>query len=113
MAEHTGPNQFEVLDLTIHVRGTIAYFFRKLEEAVTRLKSFFFRVNHDYVRFNYLGEWHSHPRMSSAWPSSTDLSQLAWLDSELASEGLPGLMAIAADDGVFAFVMPRPRSRTS
>lgn len=61
MAEHTGPNQFEVLDLTIHGQGTIAYFFRKVEEAVTRLKSFFLRVNHDYVRFNYLGEWHSHP----------------------------------------------------
>jgi [CysO sulfur-carrier protein]-S-L-cysteine hydrolase len=61
MAEHTGPNQFEVLDLTIHGRGTIAYFFRKVEEAVTRLKSFFLRVNHDYIRFNYLGEWHSHP----------------------------------------------------
>ena len=61
MAEHTGPNQFEVLDLTIHGRGTIASFLRKVEEAVTRLKSFFARVNHDYVRFNYLGEWQSHP----------------------------------------------------
>jgi len=61
MAEHTGPNQFEVLDITIHGRGTIAYFLRRVEEAVTRLKSFFVRANHDYVKFNYLGEWHSHP----------------------------------------------------
>ena len=61
MAEHTGLNQFEVLDLTVHSRGTIAYFLRKVEEVVARLKSFFVRVNHDYVRFNYLGEWHSHP----------------------------------------------------
>lgn len=61
MAEHTGPNQFAVLDLTIHGRGTIAYFARKMEEAVPRLRSFFTRVEHDYVRFNYLGEWHSHP----------------------------------------------------
>ena len=61
MAAHTGPNQFEVLDVTIHGLGTIAYFLRKAEEAVTRLKSFFLRVNHNYARFNYLGEWHSHP----------------------------------------------------
>jgi integrative and conjugative element protein (TIGR02256 family) len=61
MAEHTGPNQFEVLDITIHGRGTIAYFLRRVEEAVTRLKSFFVRANHDYAKFNYLGEWHSHP----------------------------------------------------
>src|SRR5882724_2846653 len=61
MAEHTGPNEFEVLDLTIPGRGTIACFFRKVEEAVTRLKSFFLQVSHDYVRFNSLGEWHSHP----------------------------------------------------
>lgn len=61
MAEHTGPNQFEVLDITIHGWGTIAYFLRRVEEAVTRLKSFFVRANHDYVKFNYLGEWHSHP----------------------------------------------------
>src|SRR5216684_7431718 len=75
MAEHTGPNQFEVLDLTIHGRGTIAYFFRKVEEAVTRLKSFFVRVNHDYVRFNYLGEWHSHPSFELE-PSGKDDSSI-------------------------------------
>jgi [CysO sulfur-carrier protein]-S-L-cysteine hydrolase len=61
MAEHTGPNEFEVVDLTVHSRGTFAYFLRKAEEVVTRLKSFFEHVNHDYERFNYAGEWHSHP----------------------------------------------------
>ncbi len=32
-------------------------------------------------------------------PSSTDIVQLLWLGQELESEGLPGLMAIAALDG--------------
>jgi hypothetical protein len=64
-------------------------------------------------QLSYGGEWHSHPRKSSPLPSAIDLAQIAWLGGELEHEGLPGLMAIAADDGVFAFVMPRPRSRTS
>jgi ThiF family/Prokaryotic homologs of the JAB domain len=58
-------------------------------------------------QLRYVGEWHSHPRLSSAWPSATDLSQLAWLGSELASEGLPGLMAIAADDGTYSIILSR------
>jgi hypothetical protein len=64
-------------------------------------------------QLSYVGEWHSHPRKSSPLPSAIDLAQIAWLGGELEHEGLPGLMAIAADDGVFAFVMPSPRSRTS
>jgi [CysO sulfur-carrier protein]-S-L-cysteine hydrolase len=61
MAEHMGPNQFEVKDLTVHRRGTIASFVRRIEEAVGRLRMFFERSNHDHTRFNYIGEWHSHP----------------------------------------------------
>lgn len=64
-------------------------------------------------QLSYVGEWHSHPRKSSPLPSVIDLAQIVWLRGELEHEGLPGLMAIAADDGVFAFVMPRPRSRAS
>ena len=47
----------------------------------------------------YVGEWHSHPGESSAMPSPTDLAQLAWLRQSLETEGLPGLMAIVAEDG--------------
>lgn len=74
MAEHTGANQFEVLDLTIHGRGGIASFFRKVEDAVAHLRSFFVRAKHDYVRFNYLGEWHSHPSFALEPSGKDDLS---------------------------------------
>ncbi len=50
----------------------------------------------------YVGEWHSHPRYANAGPSDTDLAQLAYLGGELAADGLPGLMAIAADRGDFS-----------
>ena len=62
-------------------------------------------------QLSYVGEWHSHPRRSSPMPSTIDLAQIVWLGNELEQEGLPGLMAIAADNGAFAFVLAEPRSR--
>jgi hypothetical protein len=52
----------------------------------------------------YLGEWHSHPRYANARPSGIDIAQLAYLGSKLAADGLPGLMAIAADYGDFSLL---------
>jgi hypothetical protein len=52
----------------------------------------------------YLGEWHSHPRYANAVPSDTDIAQLAYLGGELAPDGLPGLMAIAAHHGDFSLL---------
>jgi hypothetical protein len=61
MAEHVGMNTFSLTDLTIHRRGTVASFVRRIEEALGFLRAFFHHTNHDYIRFNYIGEWHSHP----------------------------------------------------
>ena len=58
-------------------------------------------------QLRYVGEWHSHPDWATALPSSTDLNQLVWLGQELEIEGLPGLMAIAAQDGRFTFCLGR------
>lgn len=59
-------------------------------------------------QLRYVGEWHSHPDRASSMPSSIDLMQLLWLGQELENEGLPGLMAIAAQDGRFSFALSRP-----
>jgi JAB domain-containing protein similar to deubiquitination enzymes len=61
MAEHLGDDVFTITDLTVHKRGTLASFVRRIEDALTSLTSFFVRTNHDYTKFNYIGEWHSHP----------------------------------------------------
>jgi len=61
-------------------------------------------------QLSYVGEWHSHPRQSWPLPSTIDLAQIVWLGNELEHEGLPGLMAIAADNGAFAFVLAGRRS---
>jgi integrative and conjugative element protein (TIGR02256 family) len=71
MAEHTGTDEFTVRDLTVHRRGTWSSFVRTLTEAVFGLRRFFERTQRAYTRYNYLGEWHSHPSFSTQ-PSSTD-----------------------------------------
>ena len=71
MAQHVGVNEFTITDLTVHKGGAIASFVRRVEDALGHLRSFFVRTNHDYRRFNYIGEWHSHP-IFELEPSSKD-----------------------------------------
>ena len=42
---------------------------------------FFARTGNDYSRFNYLGEWHSHPTFEAA-PSVTDLETMQSIVSD-------------------------------
>ncbi len=65
-------------------------------------------VETSLYQVRYVGEWHSHPDWASAMPSAVDLVQLAWLGEELEKEGVPGVMAIAAQDGRFTFVLNHP-----
>jgi len=71
MAEHVGFNSFRIREITVHRRGSIASFLRRIGEAVPGMRAFFRRTGHDYLRFNYLGEWHSHP-LFPPYPSETD-----------------------------------------
>ena len=71
MAAHVGPDRFEVRDITVHKRGAIASFVRRIEDALGRLQAFFSRTGNQYTKFNYIGEWHSHP-MFAPEPSRTD-----------------------------------------
>lgn len=61
MAEHVGTDRFVVKDITIQRRGAFAFFMRRVEDMLSRLRTFFERTDHNYTRFNYIGEWHSHP----------------------------------------------------
>jgi hypothetical protein len=61
MGEHLGADNFRVKRLTVQKKhGTFASFIRFVEEIIGPLQSFFQATKHDYKRFNYLGEWHSH-----------------------------------------------------
>lgn len=72
MAEHIGENAFRVRSLTIQRRGgSFATFLRVVEAFVTPLRNFFRQTEYNYTKFNYIGEWHSHPSFVPT-PSQTD-----------------------------------------
>jgi len=61
MGEHVEAEVFKVVEVTVQQAGTVTTFVRLIWSAVTSLRRFFARTGHQYTRFNYLGEWHSHP----------------------------------------------------
>jgi hypothetical protein len=69
--EHVAEDEFRVVDVTVSGQGSIASFWRSLVEGLGHLEAFFKRTKRDYRRFNYLGEWHSHPSFA-LYPSGTD-----------------------------------------
>lgn len=75
MAEHIGTNRFIVRDVTINRRGTFASFVRRIQGVWSKLSQFFDQTKHDYTRFNYIGEWHSHPSFNPC-PSTKDHSTM-------------------------------------
>jgi hypothetical protein len=61
MGEHVGPDIFRVKGLTIQRKGgTFAAFVRIVTEVLAPLRAFFDSTKHQYTKYNYLGEWHSH-----------------------------------------------------
>ena len=61
MGEHVGVDTFRVKEITIQRKGgTFAAFIRIVAEILAPLRAFFDATQHDYSKFNYLGEWHSH-----------------------------------------------------
>jgi hypothetical protein len=69
--EHIAEDEFRVIEATVAGKGSFASFLRALAGGLARLEAFFRRTKHEYCRFNYLGEWHSHPSFA-LHPSRTD-----------------------------------------
>lgn len=73
MAEQLEAGHFRLVDFTIDgVTGGAAHFVRSVEHHHAALKGFYEGTASDYGRFNYLGEWHSHPNHLPI-PSSVDI----------------------------------------
>lgn len=76
MGEEIEPGRFRVVDFSLdEVSGSRAHFVRDAKHHLAALEEFFQRTGHDYLRFNYLGEWHSHPGFPPL-PSSTDIDSM-------------------------------------
>lgn len=71
--EHVGTDEFTLLEFTIQrKRGGKTSFKRRWQEATRNLERFSKEYGNDHRRFNYLGEWHSHPNAPVS-PSTMDI----------------------------------------
>jgi proteasome lid subunit RPN8/RPN11 len=78
-AEQLRPAVFRIVDFSIDpLSGSRAHFVRDPANHRAALAEFLRRTNNDFVRFNYLGEWHSHPSFP-VHPSAEDLSTMTEL----------------------------------
>jgi proteasome lid subunit RPN8/RPN11 len=79
MGEQVAPDHFRVVELSLDpVTGSAVHFVRDPARHEAALRSFFERTGGDYRRFNYLGEWHSHPNFPVR-PSPEDLGSMQGL----------------------------------
>lgn len=76
MGEHIAEAEFRIVDLTIQEQfGSVTFFVRLVADIVKPLKEFFKRTGYNYRKFNYLGEWHSHPSFPPV-PSQKDIQSM-------------------------------------
>lgn len=74
-AEQVADGKFLVLDLSVQRNGSASHFDRDPIQHIDFIQRFHARMGNRPERFNYLGEWHSHPSYP-ATPSSEDFSQM-------------------------------------
>lgn len=98
--EQLSDSDFRATTITIQKRrGTIARFFVDLVQAARDAISFYDRTQHHYTRFNYIGEWHSHP-LFEVRPSTTDITTMRELVSDPDFRGnFAVLMIVRLDQG--------------
>lgn len=76
MAEQIKENTFSILDFSVdRIAGTESGFRRHEAEHVRALDTFLEQHNNNYSKYNYLGEWHSHPSFS-VQPSLIDMNTM-------------------------------------
>lgn len=76
MGEQVTPDHFRIVEFSIdETIGTAAHFVRSPEHHAAALEDFFTRTGSNYRRFNYLGEWHSHPSFRVS-PSAEDIMSM-------------------------------------
>lgn len=96
--EQLAPSDFRATELTFQKRsGTFAKFIVNLVQAGRDAVRFFNRTQHRYARFNYIGEWHSHPSFEVR-PSGTDISSMRSLVADSDFRGTFAVLMITRLD---------------
>ena len=95
VGEHMSENVFRLVDLSFQVSpGTDSCFVRRPDEHERFFADFFERTGRDFERFNYMGEWHSHPSFA-AWPSRVDHAQMQAIVEDGAHAPLFSVLVVA------------------
>jgi [CysO sulfur-carrier protein]-S-L-cysteine hydrolase len=72
LGEFIKPATFKIAEITVQrTGGTFSHFVRDPKLHEKAIEAFFERTGRNFERFNYLGEWHSHPSFSTR-PSPSD-----------------------------------------
>lgn len=84
VGECLSADTFRLMDMSVQrTGGGATHFVREVEPHRTFLESFFDRTSRQFERFNYLGEWHSHPTVP-ALPSLTDITSMQSIVDDVA-----------------------------
>jgi len=76
VGENVGSDTFRLVDISVqHSGGSVVHFVRDPEHHRQFLADFFIRTGNDFKRFNYIGEWHSHPAFEAV-PSGEDIASM-------------------------------------
>ncbi|MEW5789654.1 MAG: Mov34/MPN/PAD-1 family protein [Pseudomonadota bacterium] len=97
--EQIAPSDFVATELTFQKRpGTFARFVVDIIQAARDAMQFFDRTAHQYTRYNYIGEWHSHPSYAVR-PSDVDVTAMRRLVSDPEFKGGFAVLLITRLDG--------------
>jgi proteasome lid subunit RPN8/RPN11 len=97
--ELIAPSYFRATEITVQaLSGSIARFVVDVMQAVRDAARFYDRTRHCYTRFNYIGEWHSHPSFELR-PSETDLATMQALVADPEFRGTFAVLMIVRLDG--------------
>lgn len=74
-AEQIAEGTFRVLDISVQMGVSASRFVRDPEIHRKFIADFHERMEHQFERYNYIGEWHSHPNFS-IMPSTEDFLEM-------------------------------------
>lgn len=96
--QQLAPSDFRVVEIAIQRQpGSVVRFFVDLVQAGRDVLSFHDRTGHQYRRFNYIGEWHSHPSFDVE-PSGGDSATMTALTTDPEFPGTFAILMIARLD---------------
>lgn len=101
MGEQIHPGKFRLMRFTCDAwSGSSGYFRRSVKPHSEELESFFKETNYEYSKYNYLGEWHSHPSFPS-YPSQRDRRSMIELVGDGFETEIEFAMLLIAKVGIF------------